>query len=649
MATGDAYLNFVQKRLMGLVSWKDHFLEYLKDQIRYVFAVVWDKDGTFGSTKNSLGAGAANDQITVGTDYLGTDGSGHLLALDDEYFEDVPFENQTGNDYDVGVHYAERPIGVNPNPRTGRPEYNAWEEAWGIDQDPASVTDQGGGVIRLRLNDTMCPGDRTHAGRKCLVWMKIPAAGALTEAIAIEERTVEWSGSYNYIDTADSLGQSTISTTASDYRVLLLGPTIARNTDLDIEAAVDFWYIGEVTGNGPSATPTAFDITEQRLIEHSLSDVISYAGGPPWYDGTTNPATTIEAQLDKIVTDLVDDTGTSGPDASGAHKVGAAAQSGSPESLSVASIGAQLGQLLNWINTKGHIAVANVWTAMQTFSGAGTGAPIRLTKKSTVLAAEGEMGIGTAGPTQGIIRLETIDRIWAEEQRERKFLLPLTTGQPRSLGGSAEWEWNYGGFWQSDGVAGREYMQFNIDRFVPSGTTLVRARAFAVPGAARAFASRADRARIYLERKDEQNGALQILYSGFFAYPSGNNFMEVSGGCHDGGDNQGTLTDSLQAAGGNPGWTPGALVGRTVYNVTKGESATITANTATTISGTLSGGADWDNEDVYRISSLETVMDEAQQWQYYIGIWSGNYGPTPYDELHSVELTFREGVYTFPV
>lgn len=35
-----------------------------------------------------------------------------------------------------------------------------------------------------------------------------------------------------------------------------------------------------------------------------------YAGGPAWADGTTNPATSVEAQLDKIVTDLAGATGT---------------------------------------------------------------------------------------------------------------------------------------------------------------------------------------------------------------------------------------------------------------------------------------------------------------------------------------------------
>jgi hypothetical protein len=38
---------------------------------------------------------------------------------------------------------------------------------------------------------------------------------------------------------------------------------------------------------------------------------IEYSGGPTWADGTTNPATTVEAQLDKIVHDLAD-TGVDG-------------------------------------------------------------------------------------------------------------------------------------------------------------------------------------------------------------------------------------------------------------------------------------------------------------------------------------------------
>ncbi len=49
--------------------------------------------------------------------------------------------------------------------------------------------------------------------------------------------------------------------------------------------------------------------------------VITYAGGGAWADGTTNPATDVESQLDKIVADLAPTTG--------AAKVGAAAVGGS--------------------------------------------------------------------------------------------------------------------------------------------------------------------------------------------------------------------------------------------------------------------------------------------------------------------------------
>ena len=46
----------------------------------------------------------------------------------------------------------------------------------------------------------------------------------------------------------------------------------------------------------------------------SEASLIAYSGGPNWHDGTTNPATNVEAQLDKIITDLVDETGGGGAD-----------------------------------------------------------------------------------------------------------------------------------------------------------------------------------------------------------------------------------------------------------------------------------------------------------------------------------------------
>lgn len=62
-------------------------------------------------------------------------------------------------------------------------------------------------------------------------------------------------------------------------------------------------------------------------------------------------------------------------------------------------------------------------------------------------------------------------------------------------------------------------------------------------------------------------------------------------GKHDGSDNQSVLTDSSKS------WTNDEWIGYTIYNTTDGSSGTITANTATAITATLSGGTenDWDN------------------------------------------------------
>lgn len=68
-------------------------------------------------------------------------------------------------------------------------------------------------------------------------------------------------------------------------------------------------------------------------------------------------------------------------------------------------------------------------------------------------------------------------------------------------------------------------------------------------------------------------------------------------GAHTGANNASVLTDSGQT------WTVDQWVGYKVNNLTDGSSGIITANTSTTVTATLSGGAedDWDTSDVYSI------------------------------------------------
>lgn len=84
-------------------------------------------------------------------------------------------------------------------------------------------------------------------------------------------------------------------------------------------------------------------------IDRHPAAAVDYAGGNnAWADGTQNPATTVEAQIDKVIADLAV--------AGGAAKIGAAATPGVPGALGAGSVKSQLDALLGHIN--GHITVA---------------------------------------------------------------------------------------------------------------------------------------------------------------------------------------------------------------------------------------------------------------------------------------------------
>jgi len=72
----------------------------------------------------------------------------------------------------------------------------------------------------------------------------------------------------------------------------------------------------------------------------------------------------------------------------------------------------------------------------------------------------------------------------------------------------------------------------------------------------------------------------------------------LDSGTHDGSDNASVLADSTAS------WTVDEFVGKQLYNTTDGSNGVITANTANTITATLSGGTDddWDSGDSYEIS-----------------------------------------------
>lgn len=87
---------------------------------------------------------------------------------------------------------------------------------------------------------------------------------------------------------------------------------------------------------------------------HAAS-ALNYAGGPSWLDGTPNPATTVEAQLDKIISDL---------SGAGAAKIGAVASGNLP----AGTVRSQLDAL---DATSVRTNIANTFIAPQIFNGYG--------------------------------------------------------------------------------------------------------------------------------------------------------------------------------------------------------------------------------------------------------------------------------------
>lgn len=76
------------------------------------------------------------------------------------------------------------------------------------------------------------------------------------------------------------------------------------------------------------------------------ANLIGYAGGPAWADGLTNPRTTVELQLDKIVSDLSSTTLAN----SGTYHIGAVSIPGTYVSLIGGTLFSQLSTIATYLN-----------------------------------------------------------------------------------------------------------------------------------------------------------------------------------------------------------------------------------------------------------------------------------------------------------
>ncbi|MGD9749367.1 MAG: hypothetical protein AB7W59_00065 [Acidimicrobiia bacterium] len=317
MTTQAQFIDPALKKLLSNEDFKQRLVEYTQEYVREHMARVYDDDGVFGTSKMTL-AGSAPDEITVTPTNLtiGADGRGHILdldlvGLDTEFSGQIKtflFENTNAQLYHISYQYAKIPRGIVINPRNGLPQYAYNIEGIGRRAEPDTVIDNGNGTLTVEIN-TACDGaGHSYAGRRVLVFLKTPNRDAILESIALQTATITWNGVNNRA-TVNGLGQAVISTTPSDYEVVVLGPTVSKS---DTTGLGGHLYIGSIVGAGAGNTAGAGSNTNQNLIDTSLSSFINYPGGPSWADGTANGPTTIINQLSKIVADLTSTTGQRG-------------------------------------------------------------------------------------------------------------------------------------------------------------------------------------------------------------------------------------------------------------------------------------------------------------------------------------------------
>jgi hypothetical protein len=273
MPTGDKRANIYLKRNMSQEAWEDHFYFFLDDKINDTTRATFLQRGIL-SDQEILLTSSANDTVTfdISSAARGVDEDGHIMDLSNvpsSWITSYPFANANGVAYYFGFRYQSIPDDIERNPRSSEPEYPWYEDAIGEQGAPDSVTDNTT-YIRLVI-DGILENGVDHSSRPVMVWLNNPVSPVA--ATAYYTGTVGNAAGVNYVDipysaSAGPLGQTApafpISTTAADYSVWVKGMSWFKNTDLRTDS--NYVFVGIVTGNGPGATPVAFNITDQRPV-----------------------------------------------------------------------------------------------------------------------------------------------------------------------------------------------------------------------------------------------------------------------------------------------------------------------------------------------------------------------------------------------
>lgn len=389
MTTDTIRTRLYNKKLLDYLTMDTKLLAWMVSEFRQLHSDAYTKDGVLGGvaiTVAPTGNNMVNIAAAMAVDAVSGTGRRFKLASGDSRLQNLKIPPDAAVVYDVGLEQSDVEQGIEINPRTGDPEYLEFKEMLGRVGTPTSVTDNGNGTLTINVN-SLCESGKDYSGRTVRVWLKSRTDGGIgpkspTEAIAIQNITIAYSAPNNTITVPNLMGQTAASTTAADYKVMINGPTVKREGAENLRNTVGCLFLAAVTSVAAAAPIVSCNTTDQNLIGLDLSTTgqasnIQYGGGGAWADGGTNPATTVEAQLDKVISDLAATTGGA--------KIGGAA---SGTDIAAANLNVQIANLaVNWAK----LARANTFSALQTFN-AGIAVP---NGQDIVLSGDARVAHGT--------------------------------------------------------------------------------------------------------------------------------------------------------------------------------------------------------------------------------------------------------------
>lgn len=279
MATGDRRLNIQDKMLITTIGLEDHFFDFIYKQTRDFIVRTFPASGIFAGT-GTISSSSPDIFEMSALEGLWLDGYWAQVP----FTSNIPFENDTGVDYYVGVNFVEVPTVCQIRPLTSTPEYTAYEEQVGEFGNPTEAHNNGQNLI---INvDSVTESGVSHEGRIVRIYKTQPTTTAIGwyEDCVIQYGTSAslYSSDTNYIETIGLLGQLVgyVSENPLDYQCWLQGVSVFKNTDLsDRPTYPEYIYLGKMTGNaGGSPSFDYSNVTIYALDAIELSYIRDFVG-----------------------------------------------------------------------------------------------------------------------------------------------------------------------------------------------------------------------------------------------------------------------------------------------------------------------------------------------------------------------------------